>query len=129
MDRTKMIQIMVSITLLGIAIAIFPRYNELVDMGNMNQAFSYSLTLGIIYFLFGILIELDRLLHNKTFEIRWGALIPSIIIIALVSIPTSRWILWFGVGFPYPYNPFVYPELKAIATVVAGILFVRGIKQ
>jgi hypothetical protein len=89
----------------------------------------YNTLLSVIYLLFGLLIDLNRLIHlakTKKFFINWILLILTVTFIGLVLIPIQRWIFWFGLDIPYPFLPFVFPELRAILTVIAGVMLIRS---
>jgi hypothetical protein len=99
------------------------------EYSHMKPFTFYNTLLSVIYILFGFLIDLKRLIYlvkNKKFFINWILLIPTIILIGLVSIPINQWILWFGLDIPIPFLPFVFSELRAILTVIAGVMMVRS---
>ncbi|WP_156289910.1 hypothetical protein [Oceanobacillus salinisoli] len=132
MNKLSVLRIIGSVILLLLAVYFIPEYKEFAEFGNVEGMLVYGTLLGIIYFLFGIVLESERiveLIKARTYKINQGKFITMLILILLISIPISNWILWFGLGFPYPYIPFIYPEIKAILTVVSGILFVRSFEK
>jgi hypothetical protein len=120
--------------LIGLVLIFLVVYsNKQIDIAaeysHMEPVIFYNTLLSVIYFLFGFLIDLKRLIHlakTKKFFINWTLLIPTIILIGLVSIPISQWILWFGLDIPILFLPFIFSELRAILTVIAGVMMVRS---
>jgi hypothetical protein len=128
----RLVRTIGSVVLLFLAVYFIPKYKEFAEFGDVNGMLIFGTLLGIIYFLFGIVLEGERLVElikERTYKLNWGKLITLLILISLLSIPVSRWIMWFGLGFPNPYIPFIYPEIKAILTVVSGILLVRSFER
>lgn len=132
MKKIGLVRTIGSIVLLCLAVNFIPKYKEFAEFGDINGMLIFGILLGIIYFLFGILLEVERiveLIKKRTYKLNWIKLTTILILILLLSIPITKWILWFGIDFPYPYVPFIYPEIKAILTVVSGILLVRSYEK
>ncbi len=127
-----LVRILSSVVLLFLAVFLNQTYKEFAVNMDINGIFIIGTLLGFLYFLFGIVMELERLIEvikKRTYKLNWGKFMTFFILISLLSIPIQNWVMWFGVGFPLPYIPFIYPEIKAILTVFSGILLVRSFEK
>ncbi|RCW76813.1 hypothetical protein [Saliterribacillus persicus] len=130
MDKVNISKILGGLCVLVLLVLIIPKYNYLENVSGESELLFFGI--GILYFLFGVLLELDKLLGvltSRKLRFNWSILIPTVILTLLVFIPTTNWIKWFGTGSHFPYNPFIYSELRAILTVVCGIIFIRSFER
>ncbi|MDQ0160860.1 FlaA1/EpsC-like NDP-sugar epimerase [Alkalibacillus salilacus] len=119
--------VLVSIICLILIALILPEYKENLNYYDVEWIWIYSVILSILFFLFGILIEGQRLVQvftEKT-EINWIRLCLVSILIILVFIPTPYWTMFLPNNI-FLLNFMFQNEILAILNVLAGILFVRS---
>jgi hypothetical protein len=119
-------------TLLGIVIiltiGVITSETERLFKMMYPTAIYYWFLIKLLYLLFGMVIEGNKIafiLNNRIFKINWLLFSLTLILIGLSL--SSPWLIpWFGLGFPFRFNPFLVSEINAALTVFAGILLVRS---
>ncbi|MFD0710424.1 hypothetical protein [Paenibacillus sp. GCM10027626] len=85
--------------------------------------------LNIWGFLFGALMEWRALyaLMNRSWQIKWHLLLPTVMLMALVLIPTINWYEWYGLDGPLFVTIIVQPGIHLLLAALSGLLMVRAI--
>jgi hypothetical protein len=126
--KNILLKIIVGVVLLVSAFLVQKEFDELAKMMDRSAIF-YDVLQSILYILFGILVEFERLKKifvNKEFKIDLIRIILTLALFIFAFLPAGLWILWFGIGGLMSFNPLLNVEIKAILTVLLGILLIRS---
>jgi hypothetical protein len=126
--KNILLKLILGIVLLVPAFLVQKEFDELAKMLDRSAIF-YDILQSILYILFGILVEFERLkkiIVNKEFKIDLNSIILTSVLFIFALVPAGLWILWFGIGGLMSFNPLLSVEIKAILTVLLGILLIRS---
>ena len=126
MKKATGLSIIFGIIILMLIVLILPEHKEMLHSFNVKWILIYSILLSVLYFLFGILIEIKRVIKvfSKKVRVNWLQFSFVVILILIVFVPAQYWFLLFPNEF---LLSFIFRiEVQVILNVLAGILFVRS---
>lgn len=86
MHKVNYLKAVASVFLLVIAGYFIPKYREYNEFGDMESMLTYGILLGLIFFILGILLEVEKLLgtfKSDTFRIKWLSLTVTLVMITI----------------------------------------------
>ena len=127
MKKATGLSIIIGIIILLLIALTLPRYEHSLNFFDFKWVLIYSTLLSVLYFLFGILIETERIIKiysMKVLRVNWSLLGFVVILLSLVFVPIPYWLATFPHNFFFVFITRV--EVQVIFSVLAGILFVRA---
>ncbi|WP_078552065.1 hypothetical protein [Bacillus alkalicellulosilyticus] len=124
MKKTTVFSGVIGLIILLVIVLILPQYEQMLDFHNTTWVIIYSILLSLLYLLFGIFIELKRVIKiysKRNVSVNWLLLSFVVILIVVVFVPDP---FWFRPSLIMYY--FFSTEVQVILNVLAGILLVRA---
>ncbi|RSL29014.1 hypothetical protein D7Z54_33500 [Salibacterium salarium] len=78
--------------------------------------------------ILGILLESHKfiLLIKGHIRISW-MVVPSVVLLFVLCIPTNQWVIWFNGLGDFPINLFTIPQPRTFLSILVGVLLVRSL--
>ncbi|PYZ92565.1 hypothetical protein CR194_12915 [Salipaludibacillus keqinensis] len=126
MKKTTVVPIISGIIILILIALILPEQREMLHFGDVTWILIYSILLSLLYFLFGMLIEIKRAIQvfSKKVKVHWLQFSFVVVLILFVFVPPQY--LYTLFPFQFSLNFVLRNEIQVILNVLAGILFVRS---